>query len=91
MKEILMLFKLNIGVTSDAKKPLFEARIKSAIQELARKGININENDADDGSCASKDLVDAAACILTEEGFSATCDGARKTVGLAVLKKYCYR
>lgn len=48
MNEILTLFKLNIGITSDAKKQLFEARITAAIQELARKGISINENDADD-------------------------------------------
>lgn len=48
MDEILMLFKLNIGVTSDAKKTLFEARIKSTIEELARVGVVIDEQSADD-------------------------------------------
>ncbi|MBQ3603945.1 MAG: hypothetical protein IJA02_08905 [Clostridia bacterium] len=48
MDEIMMFFKLNIGITSDAKKPLFEARIRAAIQELARKGIKISEIDVDD-------------------------------------------
>ncbi len=48
MDEILMMFKLNIGVTSDAKKALFEARIKSTIEELERVGVVIDEQSADD-------------------------------------------
>lgn len=48
MDDILMLFKLNIGVTSDAKKTLFKARIRSAIDELARRGVVIDEQSADD-------------------------------------------
>lgn len=48
MDEILMLFKLNIGVTSDAKKPLFVARIRSTIDELARRGVIIDEQSSDD-------------------------------------------
>lgn len=48
MNEILQLFKLNIGISSNAKDALYLKRIQAVIAELKRQNISISEVDADD-------------------------------------------
>lgn len=48
MDEILQLFKLNIGASSNAKDQLYEARLQAVVAELNRQGIAIDEYSADD-------------------------------------------